>query len=58
MRAVIVVVRKPVIEIGLQLLDGAVYLAPEGDLVELLQDGLVEALADAAWPWSLSAQFR
>ena len=47
MGAVVVVVRQPVIQIDLQLLDGLVNLASERDLVELLQDGLVEALADA-----------
>lgn len=47
MRAVVVVIRQPFIEIGLQLFNGAIYLAPERDLVKLLQNGLVEAFANA-----------
>jgi hypothetical protein len=47
MGAVVVVVRHPIIQIGLQLLDRAVNPAPECDLIELLQDGFVEAFANA-----------
>ena len=38
--------RQPVIQISLQFHDGLVNLAPERDLIKLLQDGLVEACAD------------
>ncbi len=37
----------PPIQVGLQLLDAAVELLAEGHAVELVQDGLVEALTDA-----------
>lgn len=47
MGAVIVVARQPVIQIGLQLFNGLVNLAPERHLIKLLQDRLVEAFADA-----------
>ncbi len=47
MSPVVVVVRQPVIQIGLELFERAVNLAPESNLVELLQDGLVEPFADA-----------
>ena len=47
MRAFLVVAGDPGIEIGLQLLDRAVDLAPEGDAVELVQHRPVEALDDA-----------
>lgn len=50
MRALAVVVIDPVVQIRLQLVDGPVDLAPERHLVELLQDGLVESLADAIGP--------
>ena len=47
MRAFIVVVIDPFIQIILQLLDGLVDLLSECYLVELLQDGFVEPFADA-----------
>ena len=37
----------PPIQVGLQLLDGTIELLAEGHAVELIQDGLVEALTDA-----------
>ncbi len=43
--AFIVVLIYPLVQIDLQLLDG--LLLAECDLIELLQDGLVESLADA-----------
>lgn len=46
MRAVVVVVDQPLIQIDLQFFDRAVDLAPECDLVKLLQDRLVKALAN------------
>ena len=46
MRALVVVVVQPVIEIGLQLFDGLEDLFAERDLIELLQNCLVKALAD------------
>src|SRR3712207_3717339 len=45
-RPSLVVVRDPGVEVGLQLLDAAVDALAEGDLVELVQHGAVEALAD------------
>ncbi|TCS36782.1 hypothetical protein EDC30_1051, partial [Paucimonas lemoignei] len=47
MRALIVVVSQPFIQIDLQLFNRSVNLAPERNLVKLLQDRLVEALANA-----------
>lgn len=47
MRALFVVVGDPFIQVGLQLFDAAIDLTPERDLVELLQNRFVEALADA-----------
>lgn len=41
-----VVHRDPRVKVRLQLLERAVDLLAEGDLVELVQDRLVEALAD------------
>jgi len=42
----IIVVFKPIVQILLQLIEVTVELFPESYLVELLQDCLVEALAD------------
>ncbi len=42
--AFIIVVIDPFVQIVLQLLDGLIDLFAEGDLIELLQDGLVEPL--------------
>ena len=47
MGTVIVVVRQPVIQIGLQLFKSAVNFASERNLIELLQDGFVVAFANA-----------
>ena len=47
MRALVVLVGDPVIQVGLQLFDAAIDLAPERDLVKLLQNRFVEALGDA-----------
>jgi 4-hydroxy-3-methylbut-2-enyl diphosphate reductase IspH len=47
MRTLVVVVGDPVVKVTLRLFDAAVNLTAEGDLVELLQDRLVEAFADA-----------
>ena len=47
MGAFIVVVIDPLVQVDLQLLDGLVNFLAECDLIELLQDGLVEPLADA-----------
>ena len=47
MRALVVVVMQPFIQIGLQRVDAVIELLAERDLVELLQDRLVEPLADA-----------
>jgi len=54
MGSFIVVVIDPLVQIDLQLLDGLIDLLAECDLIELLQDGLVETLADAVglrWQW-------
>ena len=42
----IIVVFPPFVQIGLQLIQIAIELLAERDLVELLQDRLVETLAD------------
>ena len=47
MRALVVVVMQPFIQIGLQRVDAVIEFLAERDLVELLQDRLVEPLADA-----------
>ena len=47
MRPDLVVLGKPAVEVALQFVDAAVDLLAEGDLVELVQDGLLEPLADA-----------
>ncbi len=47
MGAFIVVVIDPNVEIILQLLDGLIDFFAECHLIELLQDGFVESLADA-----------
>ena len=44
MAAFIIVAFQPIVQILLQLIEVAVELLPEGYLVELLQDRLVEAL--------------
>src|SRR5512134_629999 len=43
----LIVVAEPLVEVGLQLGDAAVELLAEGHPVELVEHGLVEALADA-----------
>src|SRR6266568_1173382 len=43
----LIVFAKPQIKIGLQLVDRTIHLFAEGDAVELVEHGLVEALADA-----------
>ena len=45
-RPLLVVAQDPAIEILLKLFERSVELLSEGDLIELLQDRLVEALAD------------
>jgi hypothetical protein len=47
MRPDLVELAHPEIEVGLQVLDGGVDLLAEGDAIELVEDGLVEALDDA-----------
>ncbi len=42
MGAFIVVVIDPLVQIDLQLLDGLIDFLAEGDLIELLQDGLLK----------------
>ena len=47
----IIVVLQPYVQIGLQLFNVAIELLAERNLVELLQDRLVEALADCIGLW-------
>ena len=47
MGSLLVVVDEPQVEIGLQLLDRLVDLLAEGDPVEFVEDGAMEALANA-----------
>ena len=47
MRALMVVVMQPFVQIGLQRVNAVIELLAERDLVELLQDRFVEPLADA-----------
>ena len=47
MGAFIVVVIDPLVQVDLQLLDGLIDLLAEGDLIKLLQVGLMEPFADA-----------
>lgn len=47
MGTLMIVVNEPCVKINLKSLHALVDLLAEGDLIELLQDGLVEALADA-----------
>jgi len=46
MWAVLIVVRHPRIEIGLQLFQCPIDLLPKRDPIELIQHGIMEALAD------------
>jgi hypothetical protein len=46
-RPCLVVFGQPSIQIGLEFVKAVVDLLAEGDLIELLQEGLVEAFADA-----------
>lgn len=57
MGAVVVVIRYPRIQINLQLFNRPVDLAPEGDLVKLLQYRLVKALADTVRLWMTHFRF-
>jgi hypothetical protein len=43
----LIVLLDPAIQVGLQLIDRTVHLLAEGDTVELVKHGFVEALADA-----------
>ena len=45
--AVVVVISQPVVQIVLQLFNRVVDLAPERDLIKLLQNGFMKALADS-----------
>ena len=46
-RACLIVLLQPSIQVGLEFVKGVVDFLAKGDLVELLQYGLVEAFADA-----------
>ena len=46
MRALLVIVMQPFIQIGLQRVDAVVKFLAECDLIKLLQDRLVESLAN------------
>ena len=66
MWSLFVVPGDPGIEVSLQLLEAGVDAFAERHLIELLQDGFVEALADAVglralalvWLWSMSSTAR
>ena len=45
MRALVVIVMQPFVEIGLQRVDAVKKFLAEGDLIIILQDRLMEALA-------------
>ena len=47
MRALVVVMMQPFVQIRLKCFDAVVKLLAERDLIELLQDRLMEPLADA-----------
>ena len=51
MGALDVVIREPVIQVLLQFVNGVVNLPPKRDLIELLQNRFVKALADAIGLW-------
>ena len=51
MSSFIVVVRQPLVQIFLQLLQRLVKLFAEGHLIKLIQDRLVETFADAIGLW-------
>ena len=47
MQSPVIVVDQPGVEVGLQLVDRVVDLLAEGNPVELVEDGAMEALANA-----------
>ena len=47
MGAVVIIVFDPRVQVGLQVSERRIDLAPKRHLIELLQDRLVKALADA-----------
>ncbi len=51
MSSFIVVVRQPLVQIFLQLLQRLVQLFAEGHLIKLVQDRLMKPLADAVGLW-------
>lgn len=57
MCALVVVVMKPFIQIGLQRVDAIVKLLAKRDLIELSQDRLVEPFADAVRLWRFQLCF-
>lgn len=57
MCALVVVVMKPFIQIGLQRVDAIVKLLAKRDLIELSQDRLVEPFADAVRLWRFQLFF-
>ena len=48
MRALVVIVMQPIVEIGLQRVDAVKKFLAERDLIIILQDRLMEALAHTA----------
>ena len=54
----LIVVNKPFIQIGLQLLERLVNLLSESDLIELLENCLVETLADSVGLRALGSCLR
>ena len=57
MRAFFVVAPDPIIEVALQLGDGAVNLLTEGDAIELIEHRLVEPLDDAIIRYEIIGAF-
>jgi hypothetical protein len=47
MWALLIILAKPGVQVGLQLRDGPVNLFAECDAVELVEDGAMEALTDS-----------
>jgi hypothetical protein len=51
MRAIMIVRAEPRVKIGLERLQRCVDLLAEGNLVELIEDGLMETFADPVSLW-------
>src|SRR5262249_30167655 len=58
MGPLLIVLAYPHIKVGLQLVDGTVELSAEGDTVQLVEHGLVEAFANAVGLWAFGLGAR